>query len=103
MVEIYETRDKVTRRVYPLLGEEQPTRLPFTHTVVVNIRREPLLVLSPKEKSIALVWDTVALEYIAYIPTETDEKTIIQAVINMFGEWKCDINVHVIWEDQEVS
>lgn len=98
MVEVYETRDGVTRLIYPTSDESVGnTNLSFTHTVTIKVKKEALFVVHFSDKFLPLVWDTVALEYIAYIPVESNDETVTELIINMFSDWQCDIKVQILW------
>lgn len=98
MVQVYETRDGVTKLIYPTSGESvKHSDLSFTHTVTIKVKKEALFVVPFSDKFLPLVWDTVALEYIAYIPVETNDVDVTDLIIKMFSDWQCDIKVQILW------
>jgi hypothetical protein len=98
VVQVYETRDGVTKPIYPTSGESvKHSDLSFTHTVTIKVKKEALFVVPFSDKFLPLVWDTVALEYIAYIPVETNDEAVTDLIIKMFSDWQCDIKVQILW------
>lgn len=92
MVRIFVQKQGTVRQIHPqVIDDAQPSG----QGVTVRVIRERLFV---QRDAIALVWDTECHEYVVYLTDDVPELIVCEAVVAMFGEWKCDMHVVINWD-----